>query len=86
MAETIEVKKGRYKIIYNREGCIGAEACVIVHPNQWYMSPDNKADFKKEQFDQEELELNVEAAESCPVKVIKIIDTETGKVIFPRED
>ncbi len=91
------VVKKRYKIIYEREGCIGAAACAAVHPDLWTMdeAEDGKADIKKErkpkkldnsdqeiEITEEEYQIALESAQSCPVNVIHIIDLETGRKII----
>lgn len=82
-----------YIIEYDREGCIGAAACVAVQDDQWELVADGKADLKgseskkenkmqTKEIDESELEKYKEAAESCPVTVIHIIDKETGERII----
>lgn len=76
----------RVKVIYNREGCIGAAACELASPKFWKLANDNKANLLGAKLNPEtlkyELELDVtekelsslkEAAESCPVQVIEIV-------------
>ena len=76
----------KIKVIYNREGCIGAGACAVVAPKYWELQADGKADLagSKENPETKQFELEVdvseeeftalkESAESCPVQVIKII-------------
>ena len=82
----------RYRIEYDRDGCIGAAACVAVKPESWSLAEDGKADLKdaKEveeekfvlEFDEDELEAHLEAAQGCPVNVIHIIDQKTGKRVI----
>ena len=74
----------KYKIIYDREGCIGALACVGVAEKFWIASDVGmKADLKGATFnkktkrweliiDEKDFEVNKVAAEVCPVVVIKI--------------
>ncbi|MBI4052462.1 MAG: ferredoxin [Candidatus Diapherotrites archaeon] len=81
------------RIEYDRENCIGAFACLAVHPDLWKKNDsDNKADLEggKEssgkwvreiECSEDEKEKIVSSAEVCPVRVIKIIDTETGAVL-----
>lgn len=90
----------KYKIIYDREGCIGAAACAAVMPETWEIDADGKANLlggtKNDETDKWELifdeeilgdkfeevfEKHRDAAESCPVQVIKIIDMETEEEI-----
>ncbi len=87
--------KKRYKIIYDRSGCIGVAACVIMHPDRWVMNKeDDKVDLiggsladkdKQEfvlEFTEEEFEKFKQSAEVCPVNVIHIIDLQTGEKII----
>ena len=81
----------RYKIIYKRNECIGAFACVAAEPKEWKENADdNVADlidginegdeiYVKELDD---LGNNLEAAQSCPVNCIHIIDTKTNKQLI----
>ncbi len=80
----------KYKIVYDRENCIGAAACAAVAPDYWEIVDDGKADLKGSEqkdenrvqeriIDESELDANMEAAKSCPVTVIHIIDLETGE-------
>lgn len=69
----------KYTIEYDREGCIGAGSCVGAAPTNWEMGEDNKANVLKREIEEDELQLNKEAAESCPVNVIHIINNETGE-------
>jgi ferredoxin len=73
----------RYKVIYDREACIGAFTCVAMAPVFWAYSADNKADLKTAAFnpatkkwelviDAQDLDDNQAAAESCPVDAIRI--------------
>jgi len=77
--------KKKVKILYDREGCIGAAACAVVAPKYWKMVDDGKADLvggKKNaktgkwelevEVDEEELKLIKESAISCPVQVIVV--------------
>jgi ferredoxin len=73
----------KYKIIYDREACIGAFACSAAAPDFWIYNEDGKADLKEAKFNketkkweifikQEEYDDNLAAAEACPVYAIKI--------------
>ncbi len=70
---------GKYKIEYERDGCIGAGACVDACVENWKMDDDGKANFINEEFDDDVLEKNKAAAESCPVNIIHIVNKETGE-------
>ncbi len=70
------------KIIQNYEECIGCGTCVAICPKFWEMGDEGKARLKGGKKNSEtgdyELEIekigcNKDAAEACPVQVIKII-------------
>ncbi len=77
----------KYKIIYDREACIGAFACAAASPDFWLFADDGKADLKTATFNketkkweliisEEEYDDNQAAAEACPVYVIKIVKVD----------
>ncbi len=70
-------------VSHKRNDCIGCGSCVLLAPNQWSMNlEDGKADlknstysgreFKVAQVDEDEIEENISAADTCPVKIIRI--------------
>ena len=77
---------------HDRPNCIGCAACEAVAPNFWEMNPDGKSDIKAgkhredgwQELDIEDKDFqgNKDAAESCPVNVIHLIDKKTGKRII----
>lgn len=86
-------QKKRYKIIYDREGCIGAAACVAAYPERWSLADDGKADVKdgthnddnteqQLEFSEEEFQKMMDSAQACPVNVIHIVDLETGQRVI----
>jgi ferredoxin len=79
--------KKKIKIIYNRNNCIGALACIVAAPLFWEKAEDGKADLvhgiKNPETGKIEciLEVNEEEYDrlkkseiTCPVRVIEIID------------
>lgn len=74
---------GKYQVKVIRDLCIGAASCVAVSPDTFELDGENKALVKKESTDTPENILM--AAQSCPTKAIIIIDTETGKQVWPNE-
>ncbi|OIO40223.1 hypothetical protein AUJ10_03520 [Candidatus Pacearchaeota archaeon CG1_02_31_27] len=62
----------KYKILQKRERCIGCGACVSICPNNWFMDKDRKSKPKKTEVDERELQCNKNAANACPVGIIKI--------------
>ncbi len=83
--------KKRYKIIYDRIGCIEFGGCAAASPF-FEIAKDKKADLlnskkNKDGFyeliiDEADFPKNKDAAEICPAKVIHIIDIETGEQII----
>ena len=80
----------KYKVIYDREACIGAFACTAAAPDFWIYADDNRADLKDAKFNketgkweriigEEDYDDNQVAAEACPVLAIKIEKVEDEK-------
>lgn len=85
--EDNEKVESRYKIDHDLPGCISCEACCVVCPENWEMKDiDGKGDIKavpkSEKLTEDEFQSNMDAACSCPVNVIHIIDKETGKKLI----
>ena len=59
----------KFKIIQDRNICIGCGACVSVCPDNWEIKGD-KAHPKKTELN--EIGCNQEAVDVCPVQCIKI--------------
>ena len=82
----------KYKLQHNRPDCIGCGACAVVTPEFWEMNDDGKSDiidpkklengWQEKEIDEKDFEINLEAAESCPVEVIHIIDKETNEKVI----
>ncbi len=81
----------KYKIIYNRDECISAKTCIEFYEKFKISKKDDKADLSgsKEEDGQYVLEISEkdlqaakEAAQSCPVNVIHIYDSETNEKII----
>ena len=86
-------KDKKYKIKHDRVNCIGCSACASVCPRFWEMNgEDFKADLvgsgEKEEYLQaieigeEDFKCNMDAAESCPVNVIHIVNLESGEELI----
>lgn len=86
-------KEKKYRILYKKHECIGAFACLAAEPNSWKQAEDarDKADLiggeltdEDEVYykDVDDLENNLEAAQSCPVNCIHIIEKKTGRKLI----
>ena len=82
----------KFVLQHDRPNCIGCAACEAVAPDYWEMCEDGKSDIKKgknldngwQELDIEEknFAINKEAADSCPVNVIHLVDKKTGKKLI----
>ena len=80
-----------FKVVLDRESCIGAGACEKAFSERWKMNDnDGKVDLiggettDKEQvleISEHELDRMLEAAQSCPVNAIHIIDENGDRLI-----
>jgi len=80
----------KYKIIYDRKNCTGIAVCSMVAEKFWIMNQDDKADLVSSAnigndiweriIEEDELKQNLDAARSCPVRVIKIVDEQNKEV------
>ncbi len=71
-----------HSIIHNHKDCIGCGACAAISPKFFEMTEQGKAHLKKSkklnekedvlEISDKEVEAAKEAAESCPVSVIKV--------------
>lgn len=78
----------KYKIIHEREICIGCGSCAATCPDFWMMDPDGKSKLKNAKKNGKNFELQVDekncnqdAAEVCPVSCIHIVELKTNKKI-----
>jgi ferredoxin len=73
----------KYKIIFDREGCIGALLCHIISQKLWLLAKDGKVDLANATYDEktgkheliideEFYEEAVESGKHCPVNVITV--------------
>lgn len=91
--QTQEMKtEKKFQIQHDRPNCIGCAACAAVAPDFWEMNEDGKSDIigsVKKKDETEELDIgekdfaaNKEAADSCPVNVIHIVNKETKEKLI----
>lgn len=70
------------KIIFQRKKCIGCGYCEEMVPSRWQMNINDgksnlleatqKRDIHTAIIDFDELDINTEVAQACPVKVIRV--------------
>ena len=71
----------KYKIVFDKPNCIGCSACTSVCDN-WEMKDDGKSYPKKTDLDDNDFKKNLEAAQTCPVNVIHIVESATKKKVI----
>ncbi len=77
------VTKGKYQIKVLRNLCISVATCVEISPEIFELDDEKIARVIE---DGEDLPENILlAAQACPAKAIVIIETETGKQVWPQE-
>ncbi|MBU0981502.1 ferredoxin [Patescibacteria group bacterium] len=83
----------KFKIRHDRDGCIGCTSCANICPRFWQMNEqDGLADLQDAKrltsgdteltISEEDFEDNMEAAESCPVNVIHLVDIGSGNELI----
>ena len=82
----------KYLLQHDRPNCIGCAACEVVAPDFWEMNQDGKSDIKQGnslengcqelEIDEKNFQENKDAAESCPVNVIHLVNKKTGEKII----
>jgi ferredoxin len=60
----------KFKIVHERDLCIGCGACTNICPANWQMAKDGKSKPKKTELD--DIGCNQAAADACPVQCIHI--------------
>ncbi len=70
------------RIVVDRQGCIGAQSCVVVAPGVFQMDDENLAYVVDP--DSEDEDTILMAAQSCPTLAVILYD-EDGVQIFPEE-
>lgn len=78
-ANSTAKKIGRVEV--DRDLCIGAESCVVVAPDAYYMDEENIAVVKEGALDVD-FDTLMESAQACPVAAVILYD-EAGKQIYP---
>ncbi len=80
----------KIRIIYDKDACIGAAACAAMDPKYFEMNEEGKAELKgskknkdgKYELIIDENDDTYQAAESCPVLAIKLINEDTGEELI----
>lgn len=91
--EQIQQVKTNFRIIHDKPICIGCGACAAVNPDFWVMeetddelkshlnNSEKLGAMEKLLIEEEDYELNKEAADVCPVNCIHLYDKDNKKLI-----
>jgi ferredoxin len=74
----------RYIVEVIRKSCVGDGSCVAFAPEVFELDEENIARIKSQTGNDDAAKLL--AAQVCPVKAIRVIDTETGEQVWPLEE
>ncbi len=79
----------KYKILQFRNECISCGACAAICPEFWIMDDDGTAilkesvlvddHYEREINSEDDKARNQEAADACPVQIIKVVANEIKK-------
>jgi len=72
----------KYRVVVDKDKCIGAGSCVNLAGLTFRLGDDNKVELIDQDGNGDEEKLV--AAQACPVMAIKIINTATGETVWPK--
>lgn len=72
---------GKYKVEVIRDKCISAASCVAIAPKVFQLDEEGIA--KVISQDDEEDDMKLLAAQSCPTAAIIVTNVETGEQVWP---
>lgn len=73
----------KWRVEVDRSVCIGSGMCIGSAPDDFKLDAGRQSHPRLEILDSSEAIM--EAAESCPVEAISIVDAESGETLFPPE-
>ncbi|HSA51349.1 MAG TPA: ferredoxin [Yinghuangia sp.] len=74
----------KWRVEVDRSVCIGSGMCVGGAPGDFTLDGGRQSHPVREITDSSEAIMD--AAESCPVEAITIVDAETGETVFPPDE
>lgn len=72
----------RYKVVIDKDKCIGTGSCVNLSSLTFRLGIDGKAELIDQDGNSDEEKLL--AASACPMSAIKVINSETGETVWPK--
>lgn len=73
----------KYKVIIDKNKCIGAGTCTSLAGLTFRIGDDGKAELIDQDGNSDEEKLL--AAQACPNFAIKVINSATGETVWPKE-
>ncbi len=74
---------GKYRVEVIRDKCIAAASCTFIAPKVFELDEENLVRILEQGGDDDDSILL--AAQSCPTAAIIVIDTDSGKQVWPVE-
>lgn len=74
----------KWRVEIDRSVCIGSGMCIGCAPDDFTLDAGRKSYPVREVADSSEAIMD--AAESCPVEAITVVDAETGETVFPPDE
>lgn len=74
----------RWKVSLDQGSCISSGICQALAPGRFEVRAGTPARVVSEEVDREDALLD--AAESCPVEAIGLVDARSGDVVYPPAD
>lgn len=74
----------KWRVTVDKDLCIGSGGCVLRAPEGFEFDAARQSCARQELLEPSDLVL--EAAETCPVEAIEIVEEGTGAVVFPPAD
>jgi ferredoxin len=74
----------KYKVVVDKNKCIGAGSCADLAGLTFKLGEDKKAELIDQDGNSDEEKLL--AAQSCPVMAITVINTATGETVWPKNE
>jgi len=71
----------KFKVVIDKNKCIGAQSCVNLAGLTFRMGNDGKAELIDQDGNSDEEKML--AAQACPNMAIKVINTATGETVWP---
>ncbi|MEU6352934.1 ferredoxin [Streptomyces sp. NPDC047072] len=73
----------RWTVAVDKRVCVRTGLCAAAAPEQFALDEEGQGHARSETLPASELLLEV--AESCPIEAISVVETESGRRVFPTD-